>query len=1020
MGFEMGRLMIVRGMAILYVCARYVLLMGAIALPSVAHSLPKVVLNSPDSMITVTVDFDASRRLRYAVHHNGKIMLEPSPLGVTVDGRDLGTAVVSVEQAGTAEVDETYATVGAHAQARNHHLATSVMVSREALIDPSVELQWRVFNDGVAYRYVIPGAGARTVSGEASAWVIPAGTRLWYQRNTTNYENLYFNNLVGEIVDDMGPPVTAKLPDGGGFLTLSEAGPGIYSGMTLRADAPERALRSAFLDDTTWAINGGDASPWRMLVVAADLNTLINSDMVENLNEPHDPALFPAGHATPWIRPGRALWSWWSNPVSGFYYDIQRSYVDAATRTGMDYVLVDVWWEYGFPDNGLDQFGRLALLVQQARAGGGNVGIWVWKDFFELVDPSAREAFFAKVKGAGAVGVKVDNIEGARGDAASAGYVREQISIDAARHQLMLNFHGVPKPTGNRRTYPHIVAFESLAGLELNGLAWDKSWFVPPWHNAALPFTRFVLGPADYTPVTFDPRKIGATTFAHQLATAGLFHSSVMHYAEDAALLEAQTDALDVLRDLPTEWDESIVLAPSAIGEIVLMARRKGAVWYLFAINGSDSEWRMLPKVRLDFLGANTYRAVLIGDRERTRLQRVDMPGFTAAIPLDIGLMPGGGFVARFTPQPSGRTFRMGSVSIPSINNGFGLRQLYEHLATRADLVVHSFQEGVPWVEALHSSNIGDYGAHLLTRVRELKFLTESATPAHDIYLMVNPIDVAYDRKAPYWGVNNNMALPLPWDTLPFDHPDVARAYINYLIALIESFHPKYLAINIEANILLAKEPGQWQAFKAFNANVYRQIKLRYPDLLVFSTIQYEHMLALHSASATFNDLVRDFYPDALTAEVKALFRDSDVVGISTYPYMVVNNPYVVGGTTVVRPDYFDPIFAVASELGLPIAFEQTGYTTAKFDYAPGVQVVGNEQTQLKFIRFLLEKSVEHDAVLFGHFVAYDYGTNYGSDAVSLTWANAGLHRLDGTAKPVLDVWQNYFNLPFKTASEAN
>lgn len=964
----------------------------------------EIFLSSPDGQLVVQVGVDDSNQLFLAASLDGDTMLERSPLGIEVDGAALGSSVISVTNSLPLAVDQPFGTRGAHAVGTNNYRMSIVTVSRTDPQAESLDIEFRVFDDGVAYRYLVPGAGPRSISGERSGWTFPAGSRLRFQTSTTNYESFYLDNLIGQVSDTIGFPTTVELPADGGYVTLAEADVRGYSGMTLRAQFGTRTLSSEFLEDAVWPVDGGGTSPWRFAIIARDLNALVNSDMTARLAESPDPMLFPEGADTDWIVPGKALWSWWSDGTSGFSFDIQQEYVDQAAAMGMDYVLVDIWWEDGFPANGLDQFARLAELTGYARSDGRDIGVWVWKNFFELIDPVARHSFLDAVANAGAVGVKVDSILGQASDSVGAAALREAILEDAAARRLMVNFHGMSKPTGLARTYPNLVAEEAMAGLEINGLAWEQGLFLPAAHNATLPFTRFVLGPGDYTPITFDARKIGGTTFAHQLASAGVFMSTVLHYADSPQNLQQPAEVQDLLMDLPTSWDETLVLPDSRIGELVVMARRRNNDWWLFVLNGDETAERNL-SIETGFLNGGGYEAVFIADDTATTMLRSETT-VTAADTVNIDLLPGGGFVARLREIPTERPFRLGTSGVPP-DFDQGWDDVFSFLGQQADLVVHSLQEGVPWPEALLSNNLGDYHPNVQNLVNFYKQLTDTHAPGNDVYLMVNPMDVTYDRKAPYWGENNRMALPAPWDSLPFNHPDMKQAFVNYLVALVEVFNPRFVAINVEANIFLAKRPLEWEQFKEFNAHVYDTMKALYPDIRFFSTIQYEHMLGMHVASRTLAELLEDSYPSVLMDEVRALLGHSDAVAISTYPYMAVEDPALIGGTSVVTPGYFDPVIGLSEEFNLPIAFEQTGWITQTFETKPGKFAVGNETMQSNFLARLFDLATRQSALFISNFVAIDYGDFFGDGLVERTWSTAGILRQDRSPKPAFQLWQN-------------
>ncbi len=974
--------------------------------------VPPISISSPNTDVLAEVSVSADGQLQYRLSHRGTDFIETSPLGIVVDGIDLGEGVTNLDATAPQEILETYATRGAHSLAVNHCNEVTVTVRRVGSGDVAFDMVFRVFDDGAAFRYVIPGTGPRTITDESTRWTLPDGSFVWFQPNTGNYESIYFGAPIGQFDNSMGPPATVELPNDAGFLTLTEGRLSGYSGMTYASDLVSRRILPEFLDDESWEVAGGSASPWRLVIFSPDLNGLVNSDMVQNVSPPPDPTLFPKGLATDWIRPGKALWSFWSDFDSGYFYDIQRQYVDYAAQMGVEYVVIDAWWEVGFPANGADQFDRLAELVNYAHSDGRDIDIWVWKNWWEILGPAERGPFFDAVKSAGAVGIKIDNNAAAENESQLSVSIYEDTLRDAAERELMISFHGNNKPTGRERTYPNEITREGFAGLELNGVAWEYDQFLPAQHNAILPFTRFVLSPGDYTPVTFDPRKLGNTTFTHQLATAGIFTSPLTHLAEDPAILLAQTDVLDVLLSIPTMWDETVVLDISKIGELVAMARRKGSDWYLFVLNGNDFNPKAISNLALSFLSGPSYSFTRIADATKTSFDRDAVANVHAATSLNIELLPGGGFVGVFTPsKPATRPFRMGFTSIPPADTELGRQVGYLMLHDNADLVAHNFQEGLPWPEALLSSDYHTYPPNLQAHWNVLRGSDVAVVPRHAVSVLINPIDVSYDKLAPYWGDHNRMPLPPPWDQYAFNHPNVKQAFTNYVIAAIEHFQPTFLSIGVEVNILLAKRPLQWEAYKELNEHVYTTIKGLYPQLTVFTSVHYEHMLGLHRESFLLREQLADTYPDVLENEVKILLQNSDVFAVSTYPYMVAKNPFL--GPDNVVADYFDRFYAVGADAGKPLAIDQTGFISEDFYFQPlDYTITGSEEVQNNFIGFLLQEAIDHRFAFVVNFVGIDYGNNYGTDPTTLSWAHAGLLRLDGTPKPVLATWNGFLGIP--------
>lgn len=609
--------------------------------PVGGYEPPLASLVSPRGGLKVELTLGGQGRLRYRIRQGGRVALDDSPVGLVVDGQDLGTNVVKVTPARPIRIERTLQCRGVRSDALDLYHEYMVRAERESARDPVMVMTWRVYDDGVAYRYHLPGDGERRISGEASGWSLPWRTTLWGQTQTEYYEGLYEPSLVGSATTVFGPPVVAVLPatpsQPSVYVVATEAALYDYPGMTLSVREGSRTLSAHFAYDKTWEASAGFATPWRVTLVSTTLHTLVNSSVIQSVNPDSPDKLRNA----PWIRPGRATWSWWAKRDKEWHARLedQAHYIDAAAELGFEYVVFDE----GHMDWPRDAFEKLLR-----RAKDKGVHVWLWYHSNTLETEAQRserfdwiDAWNDKIGDKVVVGLKVDFM-----NSESRERMRwyKAILEEAAEHELMLNFHGANKPTGIECRYPHEMTREGVRGLEYN--LFDKE--LPPSHDAALPFTRLLAGHADYTPVTFFNDKLGTTTYAHQLAMAFVLTSPLTHLADDPARY-IESPARDVIAALPTVWDETVVLPDSRIGTLAVFARRAGKRWFLAVVHGGGAS-RTLP-IALSFLGDGSYEAVLLGDvmddpaafdrRERTA---------TSVETLDIHLRPGGGFVGMFTP----------------------------------------------------------------------------------------------------------------------------------------------------------------------------------------------------------------------------------------------------------------------------------------------------------------------------------------------------------------------------------
>jgi alpha-glucosidase len=618
---------------------------------------PSLSLDSPGRQVRVEVG-DGAAGLRYRVSIAGKPAIEESRLGVLVDGANLGGPGARLGKPELYSTDESYAWRGVHSRAVDRSNGARVTVHGDAGKLATLEL--RAFDDAAAFRFVVDGAGAR-VPDAASEFRLPAGSALWYHGPRDHYEGLYSKKLLQDVPEHewLGVPLTFRLPEGGGYGSISEAGLRNYAGMTLQADGRgallERLGHAApasypytlrYGEDNAKrlaqpaAVSGRITTPWRVVLLGKDLNALVNSDAIHDLSAPPDPRLFPQGVQTPWLRSGRAVWRYLDGGGSceqvpdgperiACQFEVIREFSRLAGELGFEHQVVEGQWRRWSDEQVRQQ-------VDYAKQRG--VSLWLWLHSRDLRVPEERQRLFARLHGLGVAGLKIDFLDH---EAMEIIDLYHALLKDAAEQQLMVDFHGANKPAGESRTWPNEMTREGVRGMEYRS--------TPGWaeHNATIPFTRLLAGPADYTPVVFGERRKD-TTWAHQIATAVVFTSPVLIYGgHPQSFLD--NPAADVIKSIPGVWDETRVLEESAIGELALFARRSGERWFLGVLNGKTPRAQRL---RLSFLGKGRYKATLVKDEPGNGAAVVlEQRTVTANDLVDLSLRDGGGLVARFTPE---------------------------------------------------------------------------------------------------------------------------------------------------------------------------------------------------------------------------------------------------------------------------------------------------------------------------------------------------------------------------------
>ncbi len=589
-----------------------------------------VALKSPDGKVQVIIQ--PGERLRYAVKFGESTVVEPSALGVTVDDKDLGQNVALRGKAEIKEINESYKTRGVHAMALNRYRSGLIALSGGEAKAPW-QLEVRAYDDGVAYRYRLAVNGSHHINGESSAWQLPAETKIWHQSaKNRSYEARYSADVIGKLDESQQimAPAALKFPGSTGYGLMTEADLIDYSDMSLAPDG-KNGFKAIFTNNPNgWDHQGEIVSPWRVMVLAADLNTLVNSDLIKNLCPPPAPQL---ANAT-WIKPGRCIWHWLTG--GGPKLDEQKTWIDGTKQLGYEYYLIDDGWR-SWNGGGDNAWKAMEELVKYAKS--QDVKIWVWVGAGFVFKPEEREAYFTRARKMGIVGVKVDFPKPAN-DTWVQWY--DDVLRDAARVGLMVDFHGALKPTGRERTWPNEMSREAIAGREQG-----KS---PALHDITLPFLRFVQGHADFTPTLFIPKRLNGSSFAHELSMAIVFTSPFLCMGDNPKNY-LNSVAVDVIKALPAVWDQTVVLPGSEIGELAAFARRHGNQWFVGAINDLTPRTQT---VRLDFLGQGTYKLVELADAPDrndafVRTERAVSSKDTLTLPL----RQDGGYVAWLVPASS-------------------------------------------------------------------------------------------------------------------------------------------------------------------------------------------------------------------------------------------------------------------------------------------------------------------------------------------------------------------------------
>jgi len=505
------------------------------------------IVESPDSSLKATIslenhsDDSQGGTLFYQVEVKSddgyKVVVKPSPLGLITDQEDLANQLELHKKSKKKCIDEEYEMLSGK-QRICHNYTNERTFTFTNPAGAHLVLDFRVYNDGIAFRYELPGEGERTIEKEETGFSIPASAKVWIPTydiispTQPAYETFYTNGSPSgeDAPETQGWSFPALFESDGTWLLISEAAVyRNYCGSHLEQKVENGIYKIRFPEagerygegeqlptwDLPWEM------PWRFIVVGRDLNTIVQSNMVYNLSEPNKI------EDTDWIQPGKASWSWWSSTTMGRKLDTLKQYVDLAEVFRWDYTLVDAFWED-------TKGGTVEELIDYSNH--KNIGVWLWynsggrrenlfkKSLFLMDDAKARKKEMKRIHDLGVKGIKVDFFCSDKQDV-MAKYI--DILEDAAEYKLLVNFHGCTLPRGLSRTYPNLLSMEAILGGEnyrYNRQFPDNA----PWHNTVAFFVRNAVGPMDYTPTMFSNNTYPhQTTFGHELASSVLFESGI-------------------------------------------------------------------------------------------------------------------------------------------------------------------------------------------------------------------------------------------------------------------------------------------------------------------------------------------------------------------------------------------------------------------------------------------------------------------------------------------------------------
>ena len=644
-----------------------------------SYSQKQYILVSPDGKLKTEIT--VGKTTEYAVSHNGDLMLEKSPVSMKLsDGRIPGTNA-KVKKTNKKSVNESIdAEIYKKAKVENNYNELSILFSGD------YSLVFRVYNDGMAYRFETNFKKPFTVENEQAVFNFPGNPKAFLAYvnkadNSTFSQQFYnsFENTYNHIdLKNANPQKLAFLPlvvegKNGKKICITEADLLNYPGMYLYNPDGGNSLTAMFAPYPKEIRQGGHnmlqgevqsaenfiarcegktTFPWRTVIIAENDYELTDNDMVYKLattNQLTDIS---------WIKPGKVAWDWWNDWnirnvdfESGVNDETYKYYIDFAATHGIEYVILDEGWAVNKQADLFQVIPEINLkeLVEYGKS--KNVNLILWAGYWAFNrDIEGICKHYAEM---GIKGFKVDFMD--RDDQQMVDFYHRAAQI-AAKYKLMLDFHGAYKPTGLQRTYPNVINFEGVHGLEQ--MKWSPASVDQVAYDVTIPFIRMVAGPMDYTqgamrnatrsnyrPVNSEPMSQG--TRVRQLAQYVIFEAPFNMLCDNPSNYMAEPECTQFIAEIPTVWDETVALN-GEISKYVTIARRTGNQWYL----GSMTNWdaRTL-EVDLSFLGTGNYKAEIFCDgvnAHRTAMDyRKDTVDVHANRKMTLKMAPGGGFVMK-------------------------------------------------------------------------------------------------------------------------------------------------------------------------------------------------------------------------------------------------------------------------------------------------------------------------------------------------------------------------------------
>ena len=629
-------------------------------------------VKSPDGAISVKVE--AGAKLEWSVHDHGEQIIAPSAISLLLEEGDVLGDNAKITSSNTEKNSTVIAAI-------NYIKANIPDDYNQLTINckNGYGLIFRVYNDAVAYRFFTKKKGEIIIKNEEANFNFTDDHKaflpyMWDYRGgkifNSSFEALYREINISQFLSDSLAflPVLVDVGNNKKVVIL-EADLEDYPGMYLNINQTRKGLMGVYAPypleaelggfgginyiptkraDYIAKTSGTRSFPWRAIAISRSDKELLNNDIVQKLASPSRIA------DASWIKPGQVAWDWWNDWnishvdfKAGINTPTYKYYIDFAAANKIPYIIMDGGWSEMLNLTKVVPSINLQEILDYGKQKG--VGVILWASWYAI--SQQKDTVFPLYSKMGVKGFKIDFVD--RDDQVAVASLYE-IAKTAAKYHLLVDYHGVFKPTGLQRTYPNVIGYEGVKGLE------NYKWAIEdqPRYVTSIPYIRMIAGPMDYTPgamrnavkANFRPindNPMSQGTRCSQLAMYVVFEAPLQMLSDNPTTYMKEQECTDFITSVPTTFDETVPL-DGKVGEYVALARKKGDVWYVGAITNWDAR-----NVTLDFpfLGEGTYQATVFkdgvnADRDATDYKK-EVVKISSADKLTIQLSPGGGWAAR-------------------------------------------------------------------------------------------------------------------------------------------------------------------------------------------------------------------------------------------------------------------------------------------------------------------------------------------------------------------------------------